>query len=115
MRGDPSRGAWAWAEAAGWADPAIPADERSRAQPLGNRASAAAPLGKSKDMEQTSASLLERLRRPDEQAAWARFVELYTPLLFSWARRRGLQHQDADDLIQEVLVVLAQRLPEFVY
>src|SRR5579871_334631 len=31
-------------------------------------------------MPTTSASLLERLRRPGQQDAWERFVELYTPL-----------------------------------
>jgi hypothetical protein len=30
----------------------------------------------------TPVSLLERLRRPDDHAAWSRFVRLYTPLLF---------------------------------
>jgi RNA polymerase sigma-70 factor (ECF subfamily) len=64
-------------------------------------------------MHTTSASLLQRLRRPDERAAWDRFVELYTPLLFHWARRVGLQEQDAADLVQDVLTTLVQKLPEF--
>jgi hypothetical protein len=32
-------------------------------------------------MDTTSVTLLERLRRLDEQAAWSRFVDLYTPVL----------------------------------
>ncbi|MBI1914343.1 MAG: sigma-70 family RNA polymerase sigma factor [Planctomycetes bacterium] len=63
----------------------------------------------------TPASLLERLRRPDDPAAWDRFVELYTPLLYYWARCTGLQQADAADLVQEVLVVLFRKLPEFTY
>lgn len=63
----------------------------------------------------TSISLLERLRRPDDQEAWARFVRLYTPLLHSWASKLGLQDQDANDVVQELLVVLIQKLPEFEY
>jgi len=66
-------------------------------------------------MHTTSISLLERLRRPAEHEAWARFVQLYTPLLFYWARRTGLPPQDAADLVQEVLTVLLQKLPEFQY
>jgi RNA polymerase sigma-70 factor (ECF subfamily) len=66
-------------------------------------------------MNTTPASLLERLKRPDEPAAWARFVELYTPVLFGWARHLGLQAQDADDLVQEVFTVLVRKLPEFRY
>ena len=66
-------------------------------------------------MNTTSVSLLERLRQPDQPRAWERFVELYTPLLLFWARRRGLQPQDAADLVQDVFTVLVQKLPEFTY
>jgi RNA polymerase sigma-70 factor (ECF subfamily) len=66
-------------------------------------------------MATTSFSLLERLRRPDQPAAWARFVELYTPLLYYWARRTGLQTADAADLVQDVFAVLVKQLPLFNY
>jgi RNA polymerase sigma-70 factor (ECF subfamily) len=66
-------------------------------------------------MHTTPVSLLERVRRPGEQLAWGRFVEMYTPLLFYWARRIGLQESDAADLVQEVFAVLVAKLPEFVY
>ena len=63
----------------------------------------------------TPASLLQRLRQPAEQQAWARFVELYTPVLYAWARRLGLRDADAADLIQEVFLQLVRKLPEFTY
>jgi RNA polymerase sigma-70 factor (ECF subfamily) len=66
-------------------------------------------------MMDTPVSLLERLRRPRAQDAWARFAELYTPLIYSWARRVGLPPQDAADLVQDVFVTLLQKLPEFTY
>jgi RNA polymerase sigma-70 factor (ECF subfamily) len=47
--------------------------------------------------------------------AWRRLVELTTPLLFSWAHLARLQAADAADLVQELLTVLAQRLPTFDY
>jgi DNA-directed RNA polymerase specialized sigma24 family protein len=47
----------------------------------------------------TSATLLQRLRRPSDQDAWLRFVELYTPLMQHWASRR-LGLADANDLVQ---------------
>jgi RNA polymerase sigma-70 factor (ECF subfamily) len=72
-------------------------------------------IAKTKRMNTTSPSLLERLRRPAEEESWSRFVKLYTPLLFSWARRIGLQEQDAADLVQDVLTLLVQKLPEFRY
>src|ERR1700730_13600472 len=66
-------------------------------------------------MNSTPISLLDRLRRPDEQFAWERFVQLYSPLLCHWARRLGLQGPEAADLVQDVFTVLVQRLPEFRY
>jgi RNA polymerase sigma-70 factor (ECF subfamily) len=66
-------------------------------------------------MHTTPASLLGRLRLPSQPQAWSRLVELYTPLLLYWARRAGLQPQDAADLVQEVFIVLVQKLPQFIY
>jgi RNA polymerase sigma-70 factor (ECF subfamily) len=66
-------------------------------------------------MFDTPASLLERLRKPGENNSWARFVELYSPLLLYWARGTGLQEADAADLVQEVFTVLVRKLPEFAY
>ena len=63
----------------------------------------------------TSVSLLERLRDHNQEQAWERFVELYSPLLLYWARRAGLQSQDAADLVQDVFATLLRRLPEFTY
>jgi RNA polymerase sigma-70 factor, ECF subfamily len=66
-------------------------------------------------MEQTPASLLEQVRNPADQEAWKRFVRLYTPLLFHWARRICFQDQDAGDLVQDVFLVLIKEHPEFRY
>jgi RNA polymerase sigma-70 factor (ECF subfamily) len=66
-------------------------------------------------MESTSSSLLIRLREPADQAAWRRFADLYTPLLYYWACRTGLAGQDAADFVQDVFVVLVQKLPQFRY
>jgi RNA polymerase sigma-70 factor (ECF subfamily) len=66
-------------------------------------------------MHTTSISLLARLRLPGEEEAWARFVELYAPLLYYWANRTGMPEGDAADLVQDVFLVLVQKLPEFRY
>jgi RNA polymerase sigma-70 factor (ECF subfamily) len=71
--------------------------------------------GEGEGMHSTPVSLLERLRRPNEQVAWERFVQLYTPLLCHWIRRQGWQGPEAADLVQDVFTVLVQRLPEFRY
>jgi RNA polymerase sigma-70 factor (ECF subfamily) len=66
-------------------------------------------------MHTTPVSLLERLREPNQREAWNRFVQLYTPLLYEWARGLGLQEQDVADLVQEVFVGLLEKLPTFQY
>jgi RNA polymerase sigma-70 factor (ECF subfamily) len=64
-------------------------------------------------MNATSMSLLERLGQPAQTDAWNRFADLYTPLLYYWARRLGLQESDAADLVQDVFLLLLHKLPEF--
>ena len=66
-------------------------------------------------MHTTPLSLLERVRNPGDNLAWGRFVDIYTPLLFHWARKAGLQESDAADLVQEVFAVLVAKLPAFIY
>jgi RNA polymerase sigma factor (sigma-70 family) len=51
----------------------------------------------------TRASLLVRLRDRQDHDAWREFVQLYAPLVYRFARRKGLQDADAADLTQEVL------------
>ena len=64
-------------------------------------------------MSETSISLLDRLRNQPDDAAWQRLVDLYTPLLRYWLRQQLLIEGDADDLIQDVLMVLTRELPKF--
>jgi RNA polymerase sigma-70 factor (ECF subfamily) len=64
-------------------------------------------------MCETSASLLEHLRGEPDGEAWARLVDLYTPLLRGWLGRHGLQACDVEDLVQDVLAVVVRELPHF--
>jgi RNA polymerase sigma-70 factor (ECF subfamily) len=66
-------------------------------------------------MNRTSQSLLERLRRLEDAAAWTRFTDLYTPLLYYWARKLVAQPTDAADLVQDVLAAVVRHLPHFRY
>jgi RNA polymerase sigma-70 factor (ECF subfamily) len=58
----------------------------------------------------TRGSLIARLTDAEDALAWQEFVEIYLPLLYRLARRRGLQHADAEELGQEVLVAVARRI-----
>ncbi len=66
-------------------------------------------------MNRTSQSLLERLRQFGDEASWTRFTALYTPLLYSWARRLVAVPEDAADLVQDVFTAVVRQLPEFHY
>lgn len=64
-------------------------------------------------MDTTSITLIQRLQRSSDGLAWQRLVDLYTPLVYHWAHRIGLPKAEASDLVQDVFVVLVERLPAF--
>lgn len=55
------------------------------------------------DSPLTRASLLVQLRDGTNQVAWREFMSLYSPVVYGFARRRGLQDADAADLMQDVM------------
>lgn len=64
-------------------------------------------------MNETSLSLLDRLRGSPESESWNRLFELYEPLIRSWLRKYQVQDSDAEDLLQEVLLAVSKDLPKF--
>src|SRR4051812_45413429 len=64
-------------------------------------------------MDQTSLTLLERLRQSADSGAWSSLLSIYIPLLEQWTRTHRLQEADANDLMHEVVVVMLKRLPTF--
>ncbi len=66
-------------------------------------------------MSRTPASLLERLKHAENQDAWRRFVKLYAPMIYRWATQAGLGSNEAADLVQDVFLILVEKLPEFQY
>lgn len=51
----------------------------------------------------TRVSLLVQIRDQGNRAAWQEFTALYGPVIYGFARKRGLQDADAADLMQDVL------------
>jgi DNA-directed RNA polymerase specialized sigma24 family protein len=47
--------------------------------------------------------------------AWDRFVRRYHPKIYGWCRSWGLQEADADDVAQDVLAKLTQKMASFRY
>ena len=55
------------------------------------------------DSPATRLSLLVQIRDGANRAAWQEFVKLYGPVIYGFARKRGLQDADAADVMQDVL------------
>ncbi|MEM9942256.1 MAG: sigma-70 family RNA polymerase sigma factor [Planctomycetota bacterium] len=66
-------------------------------------------------MHTTRVSLLQRIASKSDSLAWARFVEIYTPLVHHWISRLGLKDPDQSDLVQEVFLVLLGKISTFRY
>ncbi len=63
----------------------------------------------------TRATLLARLKDIDDAEAWTEFVQLYGPVVYGFARKRGLQDSDAADMVQEVLRSVARNADRMEY
>jgi RNA polymerase sigma-70 factor (ECF subfamily) len=63
----------------------------------------------------TRPSLLVRLRDARDKESWRDFVGIYAPLVYGFARRRGLQDADAADVTQDVLRAVAQAVDRLDY
>ena len=67
------------------------------------------------DAPPTRPSLLVRLRDHRDADAWGQFVDLYAPVVYAYARKRGLQDADAADLTQAVLRQVAAHVGSLEY
>lgn len=63
----------------------------------------------------TRATLLARLKDGKDADAWREFARLYGPVVYGFARNRGLQDADAADLMQEVLRSVARNAAKMDY
>src|SRR5438552_1670625 len=63
----------------------------------------------------TRVSLLVRLRDDGDPQAWTDFIGVYAPVVYGFARKRGLQDADAADLMQEVFRSLSVALRQLDY
>ena len=64
-------------------------------------------------MDETSLSLIARIRQSSDHESWDRMVDMYSPLLRRWLGKYDVQDADADDIVQDVLVAIARELPAF--
>src|SRR5512133_279373 len=63
----------------------------------------------------TRASMLERLKNPADKATWEECHRTYRGLIQGVARRAGLNETEAEEVVQETLIAVARKMPEFSY
>jgi RNA polymerase sigma-70 factor (ECF subfamily) len=63
----------------------------------------------------TRASLLIKIRDRSDHGAWREFMNLYGPVVYGFARKRGLQDADAADLMQDVMRSVANSIGQLDY
>lgn len=63
----------------------------------------------------TRASLLRRLKDAGNHASWNEFHQLYRTLIFSVGRRAGLNEVESNEVVQDTLIAVAKKMPEFRY
>jgi len=63
----------------------------------------------------TRRSLISRLRDLDDAESWRTFFDTYWELLYNVARHSGLDDSAAQDVVQDTVIGVARRMPEFHY
>ncbi len=61
----------------------------------------------------TSKSLLIRAKQASKSDAWCKLVNIYEPLIAGWLRRLGVSESDLQDLTQDILIAITERLCQF--
>lgn len=63
----------------------------------------------------TRQTLLSRLKDWDDADSWREFFETYSKLIYSVARRAGLADSEAQEVVQETLITVSNKMPDFRY
>src|SRR5438128_4008238 len=63
----------------------------------------------------TRQSLLARLKDLSDQASWREFFDTYWRLIHATALKAGLTESEAEEVVQEVMITAAKKLPVFTY
>jgi RNA polymerase sigma-70 factor (ECF subfamily) len=67
------------------------------------------------DWPETRASLIQQAQGMDNEAAWQELVAIYQPVVYRMARRGGLTHEAAEDVVQTVWLSISKALPGWEY
>src|SRR6266496_4953648 len=65
------------------------------------------------DLIPTRWSLIKRLKNWDDHESWREFFEIYWKLIYSAACKSGLHHQEAQDVVQAVVISVCKNIKPF--
>jgi RNA polymerase sigma factor (sigma-70 family) len=77
--------------------------------------SASAVMAAPEELIPTRDSLLSRLKDRDDHESWQDFFNTYWKLVYGVAVKAGLTDQEAQEVVQETVITVARRIPEFRY
>lgn len=63
----------------------------------------------------TRSTLLGRLKEWNDSASWHDFFHSYNRAIYGIALKRGMTRVEAEEVVQETMVAVAQQMPDFTY
>jgi len=72
-------------------------------------------LPQTEELIPTRDTLLSRLKDWGDDESWRDFFNTYWKLVYGVALKAGLTEQEAQDVVQETVITVARRIPEFNY
>ena len=63
----------------------------------------------------TRRTLLSRLKDWNDQGSWKEFFDTYWKLIYQTALKSGLSDAEAEDVVQETVISVCKKMPEFKY
>src|SRR5438552_2855209 len=73
------------------------------------------PDDESNEWIPTRESLLSRIKRWDDQESWRDFFNTYWKLIYRAATKTGLSDTEAQEVVQETVIVVAKKMEHFKY
>jgi RNA polymerase sigma factor (sigma-70 family) len=69
----------------------------------------------SRDSMPTRLTLLEKIKDAGDRESWQEFFSLYSGRVYRFALQRGMNAQEAEDVVQETFLCLTKKMPDFHY
>jgi RNA polymerase sigma factor (sigma-70 family) len=73
------------------------------------------PKYSAEDLLATRQSLLNRLKNWQDDTGWRLFFDTYWRLIYGLARKVGLSDSEAQDVVQDTVIAVADQMPHFNY